>query len=830
MNTSNTPSTAAQDSMGELVLPVEGMTCASCVARVEKRLAGVPGVQRAEVNLATESARVLLAPGQSASALLDPLRDAVARAGYQVPEREWRLRVSGMTCASCVNRVERALKKLPGVRAAEVNLASETATVRALASVEVDALIAAVAQAGYQAAPLDDEDGGAPPAALPWQASGWPVLLAALLSLPLALPMVGLLWGEHWMLDGWWQLLLATPVQFWLGGRFYRAGWAALKDRSGNMDLLVALGTSAAYGLSVYELLREGGMSHALYFESAAVVITLVLLGKWLEARAKRQTLSAIQALKALRPETARVLRDGQELELPLAQLRLRDRLLVRPGERIPADARVLEGSSQVDESLISGESLPVAKNPGDLVIGGAVNGEGLLTLEVRALGAESTLSRIVRLVESAQAQKAPIQRLVDQVSAVFVPVVLVIALATLLAWGLMSGDWERALIHAVAVLVIACPCALGLATPAAIMVGTGVAARRGLLIKDAQALELARQVDLVVFDKTGTLTEGKPTLQHFSAAPGVDAGEALAHCAALQAGSEHPLARAVRDEAAKRGVQALPALADARALAGRGVQARRPAAEAQAAASSAPQQALQDLTLMLGSSRWMAELGVDLAPLQARADALQAEGHTVSWLAAAEAGAVPRVQALLAFGDRAKPQSAEAVAALKHMGVRTLMLSGDNARAAAAVATQLGLDEVRAELLPEDKARIVAELRAEGRRVAMVGDGINDAPALAAADVGMAMGGGTDVAMEAAGITLMHGDPRLVAEAIALSRATVRKIRQNLFWAFFYNLLGVPAAALGLLSPVIAGAAMALSSVSVLGNALLLKRWRAPR
>ena len=436
---------------------------------------------------------------------------------------ELQLAVSGMTCASCVNRVERALRKVPGVEGAEVNLATESATVRAPAGIAVDTLIAAITKAGYGAHAIAADDDTPPP---PWAATGWPVLTAALLTLPLIAPMIAMAWGAHGMLSGWWQLALATPVQFWLGARFYRAGWAALKDRSGNMDLLVALGTSAAYGLSVYELLRQGSMSAALYFESAAAVITLVLLGKWLEGRAKRQTLSAIAALKQLRPEFARVRRGpadlGMEVDVPLAQLRLKDLMVVRPGERIPADGRIREGRSAVDESLISGESLPVDKAEGDRVVGGAVNGDGVLLVEVTALGAESTLSRIVRLVESAQAHKAPIQRLVDQVSAVFVPAVLVIAAVTLLAWGVSTGDWERALIHAVAVLVIACPCALGLATPAAIMVGTGVAARRGLLIKDAEALEQARRVALVVFDKTGTLTEGKPRLTDFVAAPGV--------------------------------------------------------------------------------------------------------------------------------------------------------------------------------------------------------------------------------------------------------------------------------------------------------------------
>jgi Cu+-exporting ATPase len=731
------------------------------------------------------------------------------------PSGELQFAVSGMTCASCVNRVERALRKVPGVEGAEVNLAAETATVRAQPGVAADALVAAIGKAGYEARAIIDDTAPAP-ADVAWSATGWPVAIAALLTLPLIAPMVAMLWGAHWMIGGAWQLALATPVQFWLGARFYRAGWAALKDRSGNMDLLVALGTSAAYGLSVYELLRQGAAADALYFESAAAVITLVLLGKWLEGRAKRQTLSAIAALKELRPEHARVRRGSAgaagaaaDVDVPIAQLQLKDLMVVRPGERIPADGRVREGHSQVDESLISGESLPVDKAEGDRVIGGAVNGEGLLLVEVTALGAESTLSRIVRLVESAQAHKAPIQRLVDRVSAVFVPAVLVIAAVTLLAWGVSTGDWERALIHAVAVLVIACPCALGLATPAAIMVGTGVAARRGLLIKDAQALEQARRVALVVFDKTGTLTEGKPRLTAFAAAPGQEEAQALALAAALQAGSEHPLARAVRDAAAGRALTTATAT-EVRAVAGRGLSGR-----------------VRARALMLGSGRWMTELGVDLSPLKAQADAALAQGRTLSWLAAGDGPDAPALLAMLAFGDRNKAASAAAIADLKAMGLRTLMLSGDNAAAAAAAGAALGIDEVRGELLPEDKARIVAGLRAGGTPVAMVGDGINDAPALAAADVGMAMGGGTDVAMEAAGITLMRGDPRLVADAIALSRATVAKIRQNLFWAFIYNLLGVPLAALGLLSPVIAGAAMALSSVSVLGNALLLKRWK---
>jgi Cu+-exporting ATPase len=712
----------------------------------------------------------------------------------------WNLPVGGMTCASCASRVEKALAKVPGVHDATVNLATERASVRADAGVKLDAMRAAVEKAGYE---LGDEVAAveAP------HGGGWPVVVAALLSLPLALPMFAMLFGADWALPGWWQFVLATPVQFWLGARFYRAGWKALKARAGNMDLLVALGTSAAYGLSVTLLLRHGehGMAH-LYFEASAIVITLVLLGKWLEARAKRQTTEAIRALNALRPDVARVRRGDREEEVPLAQVRVADIVVVRPGERIPVDGTVVQGASEVDESLITGESLPVAKHVGDAVTGGAVNAQGLLVVTTTAIGAETTLARIVRLVESAQAGKAPIQRLVDKVSEVFVPVVIGIALLTLVGWGLATSDWEAALLNAVAVLVIACPCALGLATPTAIMAGTGVAARHGILIKDAQALEIAHGIRRVAFDKTGTLTEGKPRLVACEAAEG-DSAALLAASAAIQAGSEHPLARAVAAAASEQGV-AIERAADVRAIAGRGVAARVGGRE-----------------LRLGSTRLMNELQVDISALQARAQALQREGRTVSWVA--DASAAPRLLGLLAFGDTVKPTAAAAIAALRTHGVRSILLTGDNAGSAAAVAKELGIDEFRAEVLPEEKEQAVTALKAPGELVAMVGDGINDAPALAAADVGIAMSTGTDVAMHAAGITLMRGDPALVADAIDISRRTYAKIRQNLFWAFFYNVVGIPLAAFGLLSPVIAGAAMAFSSVSVVTNALMLRRWK---
>ncbi|HQY38276.1 MAG TPA: copper-translocating P-type ATPase, partial [Giesbergeria sp.] len=634
---------------------------------------------------------------------------------------------------------------------------------------------------------------------------------------PLVLPMVGDLFGQHWMLPAWVQFVLATPVQFILGARFYKAGWAAAKALSGNMDLLVAIGTSAGWGLSMWLWLTAmPGHAPHLYFEASAVVVTLVLLGKWLEARAKHQTTAAIRALHGLRPDVAHLVGKSGEVDVPVAEVMVGDRLVVRPGERLPVDGTLLEGDTQVDESMLTGEPLPVTKEVGALLTGGSINGDGRIVLQVRAVGAETVLSKIIRLVEDAQAAKAPIQRLVDKVANVFVPVVLLIALATLLGWLWAGVGAEVALIRAVAVLVIACPCALGLATPAAIMAGTGVAAEHGILIKDAQALELAHKVDTVAFDKTGTLTVGQPRLTAFHVEPGEEDAAVLAAVAAVQSGSEHPLARAVVQSAQDRGL-AMAEPIGVRAVPGRGT-------EGEVAGRS----------YLVGSLRWMDELGVDLGALGERAQQLQDEGATVSAVAERSAQGLV-VRALMAFGDEPKPGAREALAQLRAKGLRTVMISGDNKGAAEAMARRLGLNpdagEVMAEVLPGDKAAAVRALQqgSDGahRTVAMVGDGVNDAPALAAADVGMAMGNGTDVAMHAAGITLMRGDPLLVAAALDISHRTVLKIRQNLFWAFAYNVAGIPLAALGYLSPVVAGAAMALSSVSVMTNALLLKRWR---
>ena len=736
--------------------------------------------------------------------------------------------IGGMTCASCVARVERALKKVPGVSEATVNLATESARVRVVSGAPASAdaatqmqarLRRAVRDAGYEPRAADALMDAPEPSR--W-AGFAPIAWGLALSAPLVLPMLGDLSGFHWMLPALWQFLLATPVQFVLGARFYRAGWHALKNFSGNMDLLVAIGTSAGWALSVWLWLtaEPGAMVH-LYFEGSALVVTLVLLGKWLEAGAKRQTTSAIRALHALRPEIAHLMGLDGEVDVPVDEVLVGDRLVVKPGERFAADGVLQEGQTQVDESMLTGEALPVPKERGSLLTAGSINGDGRVLMQVRAVGADTTLSHIIRLVEDAQAAKAPIQRLVDQVSAVFVPVVLGIALLTLLGWWLSGHSFEMSLINAVAVLVIACPCALGLATPAAIMAGTGVAAKYGILIKDAQALERSHQIDTVVFDKTGTLTVGRPKLLELACVAGQQRPDLLQQAASLQSGSEHALAQAVLAAARAEGLPLL-AVTGISAVPGRGLQGQ-----------------VSGQHLLLGSLLWMEELQLDLGELAAQAASWQAQGATVSAMAERvvdEAGGEGLVlRALMAFGDAPKPAAAAAIAGLRARGLRLLMLSGDNRGAAEAMARQLGLrpeqGEVIAERLPADKVAEVLRLKKAGHRVLMVGDGVNDAPALAAADVGMAManpqGGGTDVAMHAAGITLMRGDPLLVAAALDISARTVRKIRQNLFWAFAYNAAGIPLAALGFLNPVFAGAAMAMSSVSVMGNALLLKRWR---
>lgn len=744
------------------------------------------------------------------------------------------LDVEGMTCASCVFRVEKALKQLPDVEAVSVNLATEKANIRFSGASDgtralTELVINAVKKSGYeaQAAPVDSFNVQHKKIGFMSPQSPWPFALAAMLSLPLALPMLLMPWGIHAMLPGWIQLCLALPVQLIFGARFYVAAFKALRAGTGNMDLLVAIGTSSAFGLSLFSMYK--GHGHELYFEASAVVITFVLLGKWLEARAKYQTTEAIRALQSMWPQVARVvtkLADGSsyEKEVPLAQVLTGDFVVILPGERIPVDGEVIEGAGSVDESMLSGEVLPVEKSIGTHVTGGSMNGESRLQVRATSVGVESTLAKMIRMVENAQAQKAPIQKLVDIVSSWFVPVVVLIAIAAFFLNWYFEGNVELAILRAVSVMVIACPCALGLATPAAIMVGTGVAAKEGILIKDAQMLEVTHKLNVVVFDKTGTITQGAPKLLFFSGieADNVSADtqlneDALRAAAALQAGSEHPLAKAVMnalDDLKTIGnLQAVQQTASSiHSITGIGIEGQL---------NNGPWQGRK---LRLISHRALTDLGNETLAANELVRNWLSQGKTISWLVNEESKAL----ALLVFGDDIKPSAVPAIEALTSMGVKTIMLSGDHPEAAKTIGMQLKMSEVHGGMLPQDKAAWLLDYKKNHPEavLAMVGDGVNDAPALAAADVGMAMSSGTDVAMHAAGVTLMRGDLMLIVKAIQLSKNTWKKIQQNLFWAFIFNVIGIPLAALGFLTPVVAGAAMAFSSVTVLTNALLLKRF----
>ena len=783
-----------------ITLPVEGMTCASCSARIERQLSKLNGVVDAAVNLAAETADVRFDADK-----LSPsdVKAAIEKTGFSVPERGIELSIDGMTCASCVARVEKALAKLDGVSAASVNLADETARVTVSTAKAAD-VVRAVEKTGFGAAVIENVEAfGAQDDRKAAQRLRHDLLNLAFslaLTVPLWAQMVGAVLGLNWMLPGVVQLGLATAVQFGAGVRFYGPAWKALKAGSGNMDLLVVLGTTAAWGLSAWRVIMPGEGGH-LYFEGAATVITLILLGRFLESRAKRGTTGAIRALMKLRPETARVLSaDGTEVELPASAVKGGDVVVVRPGERVPVDGDVIFGATSMDESLLTGESLPVGKAVGGEAIGGAINGEGLVHVRATRVGQASTLAGIIQLIQNAQSSKAPVQKLVDQIAAVFVPLVVLVALLTWAGWTVAGAGWEVGLINAVTVLVIACPCALGLATPTAIMVGTGVAARQGILIKDAEALERAKAVDTVVFDKTGTLTKGELEVVSVHPVKG-GADELLQVVAAVQHGSEHPIAKAVL----KATGETLATVSAFKAHPGQGVEGM-----------------VGGRIWVIGNRAFMAAHGLDTMPHDAHAQELENAGNTVVWAGEADGA----LQGYIAVGDAAKETARQALAVLQAMNVKTVMLTGDNARTAQAVAENLGLSDVIAEVLPDGKAGEIENLQMQGRTVAMVGDGVNDAPALAQADIGMAMGTGTDVAMHAAGITLMRGAPELVAAALDVSRATVRKIHQNLFWAFIYNVIALPLAAGGYLSPAIAGAAMAMSSVSVVTNSLLLKRW----
>ena len=721
--------------------------------------------------------------------------------------------IGGMTCASCVSRVEKALLKVPSVESVSVNLATEMACIEVTSDGTTEALLRrAIRDAGYE--PRIQQGHSEQKKETTW--SGFaPVAMGLLLSAPLMMPMLGESLGQHWMLPAWVQFALATPVQFVLGAHFYKSAWHALKALTGNMELLVALGTTAGWALSVWLWIhaQEGHAPH-LYFEGSAVVITLVMLGKWLEGRAKKQTTEAISALHALRPDVVHWVGEEGQIDVPVDEIRVGDHIVVKPGERYPVDGEILEGQTQADESMLTGEALPVDKKQGDPLTGGAINGDGTVLVQVKAVGQDTVLSNIIRWVEQAQAHKAPIQRLVDKVAEIFVPVVVFVAMVTWAIWLWQGASFETALIHAVAVLVIACPCALGLATPVAIMAGTGVAAKHGILIQDVTALETAHRVQTIVFDKTGTLTQGRPQLIGQVPGPDEKNNTALMWAASVQSASEHPLAQAVVNAAKAQGIKLQTPQAMV-ALPGKGVQAQ-----------------LNERHLLLGSLRWLEEEGLNTLCWQTEMGHFQAQGATLSALAErTPEGLKPLL--LMAFGDEPKPEAQKALASLRQRGIKLVMISGDNTMAAQAMGRKLGLKpeqgEVQANVLPQQKAAEIEKLKKDhgSRVVAMVGDGVNDAPALAAADLGIAMGNGTDVARHAAGMTLMRGDVTLVEAALDISARTVQKIRQNLFWAFAYNVAGIPLAAAGYLNPMVAGAAMALSSVSVMANALLLKRWR---
>ena len=804
-------SASADGHLARVALPVRGMTCGACATRLEKALGLVPGINSAAVNFAVERADIAYDPAQLA---VPAIAEAIVRAGFEVPAESFSFPIEGMTCSACSTRVEKALRQVPGVLEANVNLAIERADVRAVPGVtRLSDLAAAVTKAGYGAriespaasqAQAEEEHRQRDQALLRRELTL--LLISAAFAAPLLFQMGAMSLNLHWHLPAWVELLLATPVQFVIGARFYRSAWKALKARSGNMDVLVVLGTTAAYGYSLYLLATLGldGAMGKLYFEASVIIITLVLLGKFLESKAKRGTTAAIRQLMDLRPQTARLKSaDGSERELPINDVRAGDLVIVRPGERIPVDGEVVAGRSELDEALITGESLPVDKQPGSKVTGGAINGTGLLEIRATAVGADSTLARIIRLVENAQGGKAPVQRLVDRISAIFVPIVVALAVVTFLGWFASTGNFEQAFISAVAVLVIACPCALGLATPTAIMTGTGAAARSGILIKNVESLERAHRLDTVIFDKTGTLTAGRPTLVGVEALRGGE-NELLQVAASVQHGSEHPLARAILAAAEQRQLPRLP-VTDFRSYTGRGVSG-----------------VVAGREIFIGNASLLDEQGIAAFGAAERVLDWEQKGRTAVFVADRDG-----VLGILAIADPLRPEAVEAVSALRRMGVRTVMLSGDAELVAREIGRQAGVDEARGGVRPEGKAEAISQLRSAGRVVGMLGDGINDAPALAAADVGIAMGTGTDIAMETAGITLMRADPRLVAGAIDASRATFRKIKQNLFWAFIYNLIGIPLAALGYLSPALAGAAMAMSSVSVVTNSLLLRRWR---
>ena len=777
------------------------MTCAACASRIEKGLRRMAGVVDAQVNLARERASVVYDDDRlSPVEVADKIRDL----GYDVVTEKAELDIRGMTCAACARRIEKGLARLDGVIRADVNLATERGTVEYYsAALDVAEIVKKVKDLGYDASPRKDR-ANLREAEIRVQKRRF--LIAAFLSAPLLWSMLHMggplsVLVPDLLMNGYVQWLLATPVQFYAGWPFYRGAYKNLKNGSANMDVLVALGTSAAYFYSLYLLLTGGD---AFYFETSAIIITLILLGKLLEAVAKGRTSEAIQKLMGLRAKTAVVIRDGREREIPVEEVEKGDLIRVRPGEKIPVDGVVVEGRSAVDESMLTGESIPVDKQPGDEVIGATINKHGTLTFRATKVGKETALAQIIRVVEEAQGAKAPIQRLADRISGVFVPVVVLIAIGTFLLWylALDPGNIERAILNLTAVLVIACPCALGLATPTSIMVGTGKGAEVGILFKGGQHVENAHRIDTVVLDKTGTITKGEPEMTDVRPLGNRTEEELLRLAASAEKPSEHPLAQAIVRGARERGIEPTAA-ENFQAVPGKGIEA-----------------VVDGRRVLIGTRKWLEENGVDTAAAETAMETLEEQGKTVMLVAADGKPA-----GWIAVADTVKPTSADAIRELKRMGLQVWMLTGDNERTARAIARQAGIEHIRAEVMPGDKAEEVKRLQAEGRKVAMVGDGINDAPALAVADIGMAIGTGTDVAIETADVTLMRGDLRAIPAAIRLSRLTMRNIKQNLFWAFFYNAVGIPVAAAGYLAPWLAAAAMAFSSVSVVSNSLRLKR-----
>ncbi|WP_397539036.1 heavy metal translocating P-type ATPase [Rummeliibacillus pycnus] len=796
----------------ETSLQITGMTCAACATRIEKGLKKMEGVEEASVNLALEKSSIKYNPEKLSE--LD-FEKKIQDLGYGVAKDKKEFAITGMTCAACATRIEKGLNKLEGVSSASVNLALENATVEYNPSeLSVSDIISHVEKLGYGAISKNSEEDVVDHRQQAIEKQQRKFIFSALLSLPLLWTMVGhfsftsFIYTPEFLMNPWVQLIFATPVQFIIGKQFYVSAYKAIRNKSANMDVLVVLGTSAAYFYSLYQAIITIGQHNMaqLYFETSAVLITLILLGKLFEAKAKGRSSEAIKKLMGLQAKTALVLRDGIEKEIPLEEVVIGDTILVKPGEKIPVDGEVIEGNTAVDESMLTGESIPVDKATGDSLFGSTINKNGFIKMTATKVGRDTALSQIIKVVEDAQGSKAPIQRLADKISGIFVPIVIGIAIVTFLVWIIWvdPGEFKPALEALIAVLVIACPCALGLATPTSIMAGSGRAAELGVLFKGGEHLETTHHIDTVVVDKTGTVTNGKPELTDVFVANGIDEDEFLTLVGSAEKPSEHPLAEAIVEGIQHQGIQ-LQLGQNFEAIPGHGVKI-----------------VVNQKEILVGTRKLMEENNVDISMVQTKMEELEAEGKTAMLV-----GVNGEYWGLIAVADTIKDTSQKAIKRLQKMGIEVIMITGDNKRTAETIGQQVSVDHIIAEVLPEGKAEEVKKLQSLGKKVAMVGDGINDAPALAVADIGMAIGTGTDIAMEAADITLIRGDLNSIADAIIMSRKTMRNIKQNLFWAFAYNTLGIPIAAAGLLAPWVAGAAMAFSSVSVVLNALRLQRIR---